>query len=998
MNEHTQPTPPLAAKEKTALAGIHIDKGPAFLRRVAQRLQQSEAQDCLLAMDIEHFKLFNQWYGRAVGDAFLVNFSKVLHQMERETGAVAGYFGNDDFALLMPNTPAALERLRGLCNACVQQYSADIGFTPAFGGYVVEDRTVPVRTMYDCALVALAGVKGNYITRISWYDTSMLRSMEQEHLLLAEVQKGLENNEFCAYLQPQCNMVTGRIVGYEALIRWNHPTRGLIPPGDFIPLMERNGFVSRLDTFLWNQVAEEQHKWIETGNNLLSISVNVSRMDIYALDVVEYFSDLLKKYNLPPRALAVEITESAYAEDFEAITQVVQGLHELGISVLMDDFGSGYSSLNMLREIQVDVIKLDMQFLNFGSNKTARGARILEAIIDMAHMLGLNIVAEGVETKEQRQLLLDMGCQYAQGYYFFRPIPMREMKELILSGKVTVDLRGYHTRDIRRLDMRKLLQGELSNSVLVNDLLGGVALYRLHGERVTVDQANDKYFQVTGSDVGDLGHSGIDLFSLTYSQDQHILLDAFADAKTSGPNGASCEMRRIGADGRTRWLSLRLYYLQAQGQDEIFYGSVTDITRRKERENQLDNLCRRRKAAPAGAQDPQLEALPAAQRRQQEDLLGQISGSGTFGILRGELWDKFYYCSQGMAEMLGYDSGAQLIADNNGLLGEFMNHQDGESIRTHLEYARETGVECSVNYRVRRRDRHWSWVLCRCSMGELEDGRQVILCACTDVNEMMRLVQQQNEQSSLLLRQNAEMDFLLNDMSVGYYRLDADAGDTFNYVSNRFVEITGYTRAELAAKYDNCYTALVAPRERRRLEKVTHDAPMGEPVTLQYYLQGKNGPIYVTDQRRTILQKGVHIVQGVILDVTRDTERMNWAQLIRENTRDDYIRMLMKDGKYSYEVFADGLYKTLQAGRQGKPLLQTLEAGAYFRESVPAAQQVSLTRDVRRAVEQCRDFTALFDFTAADGWVHHLRFQGTFVSRDAAGTLYFCIMAETNRK
>jgi len=212
--------------------------------------------------------------------------------------------------------------------------------------------------MYDRAAIALNSVKGNYAKRIGWYDPGMKQKMENDQILLSEIQSALEKREFIFYVQPQCNMLTGKIIGLESLVRWRHPLRGLISPGEFIPLLEQNGFITYLDIYIWEMVCRQLNSWAKAGKKLIPISINMSRMDIYAIDVVEKFKELVDRYEIDPRYLEIEITESAYAEDDDKMQRVLEDLRRAGFPVFMDDFGSGYSSLNMLKDVNVDVIML----------------------------------------------------------------------------------------------------------------------------------------------------------------------------------------------------------------------------------------------------------------------------------------------------------------------------------------------------------------------------------------------------------------------------------------------------------------------------------------------------------------------------------------------------------------------------------------------------------------------------------------------------------------
>lgn len=248
---------------------------------------------------------------------------------------------------------------------------------------------------------------------------------------LDDINQAFDNNEFCFYLQPKCNAETGAIVGAEALVRWNHPEYGLVSPGEFIPLLERESMVTRFDLFIWRSVCEMLSRWDGEGRNLVPVSVNVSMTDIESIDVARVLGDLLDRFSIDARLLQVEITESAIAHNMDVVEETIRDLHARGIAVLMDDFGSAYSSLNMLKDINVDAIKLDMKFVDLNADNAAKGLKIIESVIDMAYQLRLSIIAEGAQTAEQVSKLRELGCMHIQGYYFYRPLTVGKMEDLL---------------------------------------------------------------------------------------------------------------------------------------------------------------------------------------------------------------------------------------------------------------------------------------------------------------------------------------------------------------------------------------------------------------------------------------------------------------------------------------------------------------------------------------------------------------------------------------
>ena len=402
-----------------------------FLEQMQRYREEHSAEKlCVVAIDMTHMKLFNEWYGQSSGDALLEALGECLYLCGRQYGWPVGYFGNDDFFLLMPEGDEQIHELHAALQNCVAAQNRALSFFIALGICPVPQEGGDGMTLCNCAQLAvkMAGPGSGYLR---WYQPSMLRQMKQEQEMLTELGRAMKEHEFCFYLQPKCNSMTRTIVGMEALVRWNHPTRGIVSPGEFIPLLESTGLITQLDLYIWEAVCKTLSKWKSEGGNLVPVSVNVSIADIETLDIADVFCGLIEKYELEPRLLLVEITESMLAQNGHLIEDTITALHRKGFSVLMDDFGSGYSSLNMLKDTSIDAIKLDMKLINMDRQNRSRGLKIVESVIEMAHKLNLPIIAEGVETPEQVYMLQSMDCLYTQGYYFYKPMPVENAEELL---------------------------------------------------------------------------------------------------------------------------------------------------------------------------------------------------------------------------------------------------------------------------------------------------------------------------------------------------------------------------------------------------------------------------------------------------------------------------------------------------------------------------------------------------------------------------------------
>ena len=424
-----------------------------FLQHLQDFLDTHKTEKwCVAAIDVEHFRLYNELYGTEQGDTLLNTLASHLLDYQKTSGCPVGYWGNDDFFLCLPDDRVQQQDIVITLQTCVSPNHQDVTFFLALGLCPVSEHPeADAATLCNYAQIAVMNPdhSGSGIHRFA---PAMLDSLKAQQQLLSELEHALDNHEFTFFLQPKCNSMTRAIVGMEALVRWNHPTRGCVQPSEFMPLLESTGLISRLDQYIWEAVCQTLQKWQASGSNLVPVSVNVSVVDIVNLDVPQIFSDLVEKYQLEPKLLLAEITETMLAENSSVVENAIQGLHRKGFSVMMDDFGSGYSSLNMLKDTNVDAIKLDMKLIDMNQQNHSKGVQIVESVINMAHRLNLPIIAEGVETPEQVSMLQAADCLYTQGYYFFKPMPVENAEKLLVQPNNADywDIR----RDLMRRDHR----------------------------------------------------------------------------------------------------------------------------------------------------------------------------------------------------------------------------------------------------------------------------------------------------------------------------------------------------------------------------------------------------------------------------------------------------------------------------------------------------------------------------------------------------------------
>ena len=336
----------------------------------------------------------------------------------------------DHFILCIPSEELDIERIIKDLDECIKALHISHNILFFAGIYPVDNINLPILQMCDRAGMALRRIKGSYLTRYAYYDAKMRDQMIEELLITGNLEIALMERQFTIFLQPIFDPHKNTVVSAEALVRWFHPTHGMISPGKFIPVCERNGFIVRLDRFVWEEACRLQRKRLDEGKPVVPISVNLSRLNFYSNDLAEFLSLLLEKYDLEPWMLKLEVTESAYTDNQVQLLDMISTFKSLGFSVLMDDFGSGYSSLNMLKDMPLDTIKVDMAFIR-ELEKSPRVAVILKFIVELTNALGMSTVVEGVETKVQADYVASLGDVSIQGYYFSRPLPIKDYEKLL---------------------------------------------------------------------------------------------------------------------------------------------------------------------------------------------------------------------------------------------------------------------------------------------------------------------------------------------------------------------------------------------------------------------------------------------------------------------------------------------------------------------------------------------------------------------------------------
>lgn len=507
--------------------------------------ENPEKQYSLCYSDIKNFKFINEVFGYEAGNELLKTWSS-LTKAAIDDDEVLGRISADRFALLAKTGGSygiRPELKKVLCS--VSRFFKDINksYTVEIctGVYIIKPHDldkISVDQMLDLARIAQRTVKGKIGGGRAIFDEEQWERQWRNMAITNHLDEAIAGGEVSVWLQPQYNYVTGKIIGAEALCRWTHSELGWLSPGEFIPLLEKTGQILKLDYYVWDQACRLMKKWQENGRGIpISISVNISRADLRDEDLSAKLMELVKKYSLNPEMLRLEITESSYMEEPEKLIDTVAQLQKMGFVVEMDDFGSGYSSLNMLKEVPVDVLKIDFKFLH-GKGIGARSGIIISSVLKMAHQLGMPVICEGVETKEQAEFMKNLDCTMMQGFYFAKPMPVREFEEKLenssFAGLTQIKGRTY----LRELN--ELMDTDSSSSYIFNNCIGAAGLLEYRNGRIEAILVNDSFYNEFGFEREQHIYS-VNLLDFVYKDDRESTIKAMEEAVDNG--GSEIEFR-----------------------------------------------------------------------------------------------------------------------------------------------------------------------------------------------------------------------------------------------------------------------------------------------------------------------------------------------------------------------------------------------------------------------------------------------------------------------
>ncbi len=785
----------------------------------------------IIQWDLDGFKVFNDINGYQNGDTILFGIGHSSPERVKN-GIVFGHLNSDHFVMLAEQAEGAADQIYNDIEAMLRELNGGEDLRFHMGICTVDDPEESIASLCDHALIALRTVKGQYQERYAWYTENMRNLIVEESRLAAEMESALSSGQFQVWYQPQVNYKTGKICGAEALVRWIHPEDGIIPPIRFIPLFERNGFITKLDHYIWDQVCAFQRGWIDSGHKAYPVSINISRRDIYTDDLIQAITSLTQKYDLAPELLHLEITESVYMASPEKMNKIVDVLQEKGFHVEIDDFGSGYSSLNTLKDMKVSTLKLDMKFLQQSENSD-RSGRIISAMIRMADWLDVGTIAEGVETKEQADFLKSMGCYHLQGYYFFKPMKEEDYRR-VLSDPDAAQADEKVSRKYLE-DSMDFMDSSLQSTLVFNSFTGNAMIADYHNGILEMLRINDRLMKRLQELQED--QEGFRRNMLEHLEaDQQVILKRAMDKAIAENKENTCVIC-FHSNGSTRtriWLNVRMRVISSRGQSAVLYFSLEDITdhwKMEELEKDLEKIFRN---VPAGI------------------VTFELDHNGEIG---------FRYISDFAFELFhlnpdDYRSSESRITPDFGF-----NRKMIDELLTDVN----NDIH-SVEKLVKRSSDGTNFYLQTTMILKEEEERKMVYAMLADVTDRYD--------------REARQEAILQAIPGGFLRYSADEKEEISYISDGLLKLLGYTRDEFSQKYHERFSEIVYAEDRERVIKEINEqiGDSGKWDMCKYRVLTKSGQLrwvydaaYITSD-----SDGRRWFNVVILDLNMQTDNEKW--------------------------------------------------------------------------------------------------------------------------
>lgn len=777
-----------------------------FFEKVSELVSLKEPGYYVMAsVNVDKFKVINDRYGTIKGDQILKLIANELRTGFEEVDGICSRITSDHYAVFFPREFLDSEKMGQIQRRVSKLDGSILPITYSVGQYIVDDVTLPPSAMYDRALIAGMHVKGRFDVHIATYDESMIKQILREQEIESQMKYALKNMQFEVWMQPQFNHYSRACIGAEALIRWRHPKNGLIQPGEFIPVFEKNGFIYEVDKYVWEAVCKQQRAWMDAGKDPLPISVNISRYDIMHSDLVEVINQLVEKYNIPVDLLRLEITESAFAVNGDDVIHVVEELIKEGFTVEIDDFGSGYSSLNTLKDVPAQVLKLDMRFFK-GQENSERGGNIIESVVRMAKWLGMSVIAEGVEQKEQADYLLSIGCNYIQGYYYAKPMPISEY-EMILEHSDNEN-KMLSLKTVETFDNNKFWDPGSMDTLIFNSYVGGACIMEYINGHVEVLRVNENYAKVFGGEkMSSEMALKVDWNDCFDEENKKKILEAVERAiKKNEEVTMEITFHYLEKKRKKKYIRGTVRQIASTGERFLIYCRIEDITAQRRAEEKERDMSK------------QLSAI-----------MENITGGVSLVIYNGE--EKSYlYANEFYYSMFGYTR-EQFFMELETGLGDRINSSDYAQIKQRIQKALEDKLPFSFEYQVKKRDNSLIWVRTNSSVYTMgSTSKPALLSVSYDITKE-KLAEEQIQKT------NQDLTSLMNHMPGGFarHKVMPDGSFITTFLNDELCKMRGMTYEEIIKEEAKDGLLFIHPYDKKLVKATLKDMlESGETKNIHY--------------------------------------------------------------------------------------------------------------------------------------------------------------------
>ena len=558
--------------ERDELTGLFTRK--AFLRNAEIEIANNPGKHfCIIAFDFDNFKSSNSLYGVEKCNEFLAYTAKKMMAMYPH--GISGRYGGDQYIIMFEyKEEVNLDLLNSISKEILDTAPIPHQIVK-MGIYAPIDVELPIVICCDRAFLAINGIKGKYGKNLAFFENNLQNQLLNEQRIIESMERALEEEQFQVFYQPKHETITGHIAGAEALVRWNHPEYGFMTPNQFIPLFERNGFITKLDVFVVERVCKDIQRWQQDGYPLIPISINVSRRDFIEPGCIEHQIKIIDSYGIDHSLLHMEVTESLYSENPEIIISQLKKVQDLGFMIEMDDFGAGYSSLGLLSSFPLNILKLDISFVkNIIQNEI-----VIENIIKMAHRMELLTVAEGAESTDQFKILKTLGCDYIQGFYFSKPLSLSDFERYLKKSSV-LPLKQITMPDILTEETVPLSENMLmAASEVADGIPGGFFSYHADGE-LEIISFNRELIRMFGCTNADefRDYVGNSFKGIVFPDDFDRVQASIEQQITDNNDIDYVEYRIKAKDGTIKYIEDYGRFVRTKTYGDIFYVFLKDIT------------------------------------------------------------------------------------------------------------------------------------------------------------------------------------------------------------------------------------------------------------------------------------------------------------------------------------------------------------------------------------------------------------------------------------